>query len=314
MIGRQIGSVKPGKVQVVERGGMGVPFVRRTGGVREMTNKPPHVCRGKLSRLANARRNTDNLPVPLQPQYDLEKIKYATDAPTFAKAVGLYESGKVTQFTEEVRAYSAMVLGTKPYHVVVEARRHDYGHCDCYLGQKEVLCKHMVALAIYAVQRGNPLPEEDNRDVTRPACSGKLGTLDKEERAAVKKAVTDALKYIKPYHGPSRLWFAYQWSLSEGCRRLAKVVSGLPVGEQTARLLVDLLLRLDKKVSYGGTDDSDGTVGGFMAATVRVLEAYAALDPDCIETFSRLEHKETSFGWEEPLMRLVGKKRAGTRK
>jgi hypothetical protein len=246
--------------------------------------------------------------VPVQPHYDLEKIKYSTDAPTFAKAVGLYESGKVTHFREEVGAYSAIVLGTKPYRVVVEARRNDYGHCNCYLGQKEMLCKHMVGVAIYAVQRGKPLTEEDKRRVTHPACSGKLGTLDKKELAAAKNSVTEALKYIKPYRGPSRLWFSYQQSLSEGCRRLAKIISDLPVGEQTARLLVDLLLRLDKKISYGATDDSDGTVGGLMEAAVRVLEEYAALDPDCIKVFSRLEHKETCFGWEEPLMRLVGKK------
>lgn len=244
----------------------------------------------------------------IQPQYDLEKIKHATDAPTFEKAVGLYESRKVTHFTEEVGAYSAMVLGTKPYRVVVEARRNDHGHCDCYLGRKEMLCKHMIAVAIYAVQRGNPLTEEDKRTVTHPTCSGKLGMLDKEELAAVKHSVTDALKYIRPYRGPSRLWLSYQQSLSEGCRRLAKVISDLPVSEQTAKLLVDLLLRLDKKLSYGGTDDSDGTVGRFMGGAVRVLEEYVTLDPDCIKVFSRLEHKKTCFGWEEPLMRLVGKK------
>jgi hypothetical protein len=39
-----------------------------------------------------------------------------------------------------------------------------------------------------------------------------------------------------------------------------------------------------------------------------VLEEYAVLDPGCIKAFSRLGHKETCFGWEEPLMRLVGKK------
>jgi hypothetical protein len=246
--------------------------------------------------------------MPVQPQYDLEKIRFATDASTFGKAVGLYESGNVTHFTEERGAYSAIVLGAKPYRVVVEARRHDYGQCDCYLGQKKMFCKHMVAVAIYAVQKGNPLIQEDKRHVTRPACSRKLGTLDKEELTAVKQSVTDALKYIKPYHGPSRLWLSYQQSLSEGCRRLAKVISDLPVGEQTAKLIVDLLLRLDKKVSYGGTDDSDGRVGSFMDEAVRVLEEYATLDPDCITVFRRLEHKETSFGWEEPLMRLVDKK------
>ena len=67
------------------------------------------------------------------PDYDLNKIKFATDGLTFGKAVALYESGKVTQFEEGIRSYSAVVLGTKPYRVSIEARRYDYGHCTCYL-------------------------------------------------------------------------------------------------------------------------------------------------------------------------------------
>lgn len=70
------------------------------------------------------------------PDYDFNKIKFATDKSTFAKAVNLYESGKVTQVEEGIGSYSAIVLGTKPYRVSVEARCYDYGHCTCYLGQK----------------------------------------------------------------------------------------------------------------------------------------------------------------------------------
>jgi hypothetical protein len=34
----------------------------------------------------------------MRPAYDLDKIKFATDRPTFEKVVALYESGKVTQY------------------------------------------------------------------------------------------------------------------------------------------------------------------------------------------------------------------------
>lgn len=238
-------------------------------------------------------------------KYDLEKIKYATDALTFEKAVALYESGKVTQFKEGIGAYSAVVLGTKPYKVSVEARRYDYGHCECYLGQNDKLCKHLVALAIYAVKGGKQLTEEDKRLVTQPTCSGKLGTLSKNELSAVKKAITGTMRYIKAYEGPSRIWFSYQNSLSEGCNRLAKIVSDLPVSEQTAKLLVNMLLRLDDKLCCGGVDDSNGTVGRFIEETVSILEEYAKLDLNCAKTFQALEHKETCFGWEEPLLKLI---------
>ena len=37
------------------------------------------------------------------PDFTLDKIKFATDGPTFEKAVALYESGKVTKVEEGIR-------------------------------------------------------------------------------------------------------------------------------------------------------------------------------------------------------------------
>lgn len=241
----------------------------------------------------------------MPPKYDLNKIKFATDAPTFEKAVDLYEKGKVTQFKEGISAYSAVVAGTKPYRVSVEARRYDYGHCECYLGQNNTLCKHLVALAIYVVTDGKPLTDEDKRQVSQVTCSRRLGELSKGELSLVKKEITGAIKYIKPYNGPSRIWFSYQNSLSEGCNRMAKIVSDLPVNEQTAKLLVDMLLRLDDKLCRSGVDDSDGIVGGFIEETVQILKEYAKFDSSCAQAFRELEGKETCFGWEESLLKLI---------
>lgn len=245
----------------------------------------------------------------MQPRYDLDKIKFATDRPTFEKAISLYENGKVTQFKEDLSGYDAVVLGTRPYRVFVSDSHYDQGDCECYLGQNDILCKHMVAVAIRAVKVGKNLNKEDKQLVPQVICSGKLGELSKEELVRAKKVITDAIRYIKPYNGPSRIWFSYQNSLSEGCNRLSKIISELPVSKQTAKLLVALLLRLDKKLSYGGVDDSDGTVGGFIEETVQALEEYAKLDSTCIKTFHELEGKETCFGWEESLLKLIKEKR-----
>lgn len=241
----------------------------------------------------------------MKPRYDLNKIKFATDGSTFEKAVGLYENGKVTQFKEGIDAYSAVVLGTKPYRVSIDASRYDYGYCECYLGQNDTLCKHMVAVAIRAITGGKLLTEDDKLIIDRPSCSGRLGNLTKEELTGTEKSIATAMRYIKPYRGPSRIWFSYQNSLSEGCNRLASIVSDLPVSEQITKLLVDMLLRLDKKLSYGGVDDSDGTVGGFIEETVDVLKEFAKLDPDCAREFHKLKDKETCFGWEQSLLELV---------
>jgi len=241
------------------------------------------------------------------PSYNLDKIKFATDGPTFERAVGLYEGGRVTKFKEELNGFFATVLGTKSYRVYVDRRHYNEGDCECYLGQQDTLCKHMVAVAIYAVMGGKKLSKEDKELVSSPVCSGKLGELSKEELAETKKAITSAIRYIKAYTGPSRIWFAYQNSLDEGCARLSKLVSGLPVSEQTVKLLINMLLRLDKKLCEGGVDDSDGAVGDFIEEAVLMLQEYAKLDSSCIKAFKKLCGQSTCFGWEEPLVKLLGK-------
>lgn len=241
------------------------------------------------------------------PDFTLNKIKFATDQSTFEKAVAIYESGKVTQVEEGIRSYSAIVLGSKPYKVSIEARHYDYGHCMCYLGQNDTLCKHMVALAIHVVMDGKPLSEDDKKQIHTPICSGKVGDLNNKELSEVEKNITSALTYIKPYRGPSRIWFAYQNSLEEGCNRLSATISDLPVSIVAAQLLVNLLLRLDQKLQTGGVDDSDGIVGGFIEETVDVLKDYGKLDPECIKTFNKLKGKETCFGWEKSLLEMVNK-------
>lgn len=241
----------------------------------------------------------------MKPAYDLDKIKFSSDRATFERAADLYEKGKVTKFKCGAAESSAVVLGSEPYNVWVSVRRHDEGDCTCYLGRNNTLCKHMIAVAIYAVMDGKKLGNSDKEFVEAPRSSGRKGELGADKLAAVKKSITDAMKYIKSYSGPSRTWFAYQNSLSEGCNRLSAIVSDLPVGPQMAKLLVDLLLRLDKKLANSGVDDSDGTVGGFMEQTVQVLQEYVAIDPECREAFKILQGKETCFGWEEPLLKFI---------
>lgn len=240
----------------------------------------------------------------MKPKYDFNKIRFATDAPTFEKAVGLYESGKVTQFKEGLGVFSATVIGTQPYHVFVSSYRYNEGGCNCYVGQSDTLCKHMVAVAIYAVKGGGTLADDEKAVIAGPRCSGRIGELGDEEMADRKKEITEALKYIKPYNGPSRIWFRYQASLQEGSNRLANIVSELPVSPETAGLLVDLLLRLERKL-MGGVDDSNGTVGGCMTDIVEVLEEFAKLVPECALKFKKLQNLRTSFDWEEPLLKYI---------
>src|SRR3989344_6559832 len=107
------------------------------------------------------------------PYYDLDKIKFSTDEPTFERAVGLYERGKVTRFQNGLMGYFAVVLGTEPYDVFVSDAHHDHGSCTCYLGREDTLCKHMVAVALYAIKNGKKLTDEDKKTVSTQISSGK---------------------------------------------------------------------------------------------------------------------------------------------
>ncbi|MBU4421350.1 hypothetical protein L6259_01880 [Candidatus Parcubacteria bacterium] len=241
------------------------------------------------------------------PSYNLDKIKFGVDKPTFDKAVDIYDSGGVKSFEDTGFGFSAKVKGSGDnfYEVYVPAKQYDHGSCDCYLGQRDILCKHMIALAICAVMGGGQLSEEDKELTDSPECSGRAGELKKTELLEIKAEISVAMRYIKPYNGPSRLWHRYQDSLLEGCRRLTVIISDFPVSKQTAKLLIDLLLRLDKKLCYGGVDDSDGTVGSFMYEVVDILIEFTELDSACIKTFFVLCDKKTCFGWEEKLVEIL---------
>jgi len=240
----------------------------------------------------------------MAPTYDINKIKFATDEGTFQRGVDLYERGKVTDVEEALGDYSAVVKGTKPYRVSISGRRYRDATCECYLGERGTLCKHVVALALHAVMDDQPLKSEDKQQPSEIKCSNKRDELSKDELADVKKSITAAMKYIKPYHGPSRTWFANQDSLQEGCNGLRAIISEFPVNRQVADVLVKLLLRLENKLSVGGVDDSNGIVGGLAGELISLLEEFARIDPACINAFKALCGKEYCFGWEESLVRI----------
>jgi len=246
----------------------------------------------------------------MPPSYDLNKIKFATDKATYQRAVDLYERGKVTDVEEALGDFTAIVQGTQPYRVSISGRRYKDAHCTCYLGQKGTLCKHAVALALHAVMNGQPLSSDNKRQRNEIKRGDRREELNAEELAIVKQSITEAMRYIKAYSGPSRTWFANQDSLQEGCARLSAIVSNLPVNKQAADILVKLLLRLDRKL-MGGVDDSNGIVGGFILEVVEMLKELVQADPASIDAFKPLVGKQTCFEWEMPLVRIFEERDMG---
>ncbi len=241
----------------------------------------------------------------IKPKFTFEKIKFSIDPPTLKKAIDLYETGKIKNFKEADYCYSAKVQGTNLYNVEVDFDHYDSGDCNCYIGKQGDLCKHMVAVAIYALFRGDKIPEDSIEVLLHPVCSNKIGELNETELVEVKEKISQAVKLIRAYSGPSSTWFHYQNKLSEAVNRLTEVVSKMPVSYQTTDILIRLLVRLDKKLVSGGVDDSDGTVGGFITDVVEVLKEFAKLDEKCLKAFNKLKGVSTCFGWENSLLQLI---------
>lgn len=238
----------------------------------------------------------------MKPRYDLEKIKFGIDNGSWTKAVGLYENGRVKNFQDTGFTWVADVLGTQPYKVIVSKKKYTDGNCTCYLGQNNTLCKHMIAVAIAGLKRGKPLTKEEQTQHNEILFSGKAKELTSDELGLFKTKIAEAMRYIKAYKGPSRIWFAYQDSLIEGCNRLSAIFSRLPANPESTDLIIKTLLKLDKKLQTGGVDDSDGTVGGFIEDSVKLLLSFVQVAPACAKSFKILKNIETCFGWEEPLL------------
>ncbi len=238
-------------------------------------------------------------------RYELEKIKFGIDNKTWEKAINLYVEGKVNNFQDAEFTFVADIQGTELYRVIVSQKSYTDGNCNCYLGQNNTLCKHMVAVAIYGLKKGLPLTAEEKTQHNEIKFSGKIGEIDQLKLDLFKAEISKAMRYIKAYSGPSRIWFTYQDNLTEGCNRLAAIFSSLPVSQQITRLIIKVLLRLDNKLNTGGVDDSDGTVGGFIEDAANLLIEFAKAKPDCKKEFAALKGKETCFGWEEPLLKLL---------
>lgn len=228
-----------------------------------------------------------------QPTFTIQDIKYSVDAIMFERAKKLFESGKVQKIAETPHGYTATVQGTSPYQVSLSRKHIDQGYCDCYMGQNDELCKHMLALGLAVLHlsgKAEEVKEESPNDFD-----------------AVKQLVASGMRKIKPYHGPSKIWFSYQRELDVGAGMIEVAVRNLPAGKENARYLWSLVLKLSKKLSHGGVDDSDGTVGGCIFALVEQCGRYAKEKPELKPLIQKFTEDDTGFGFEENLNELLQK-------
>lgn len=224
------------------------------------------------------------------PKFTLNDVKYAEDSAMFARAEKLFKFGKVGAINEEIYGYSATVHGTHLYEVSVSKRRVDEGSCTCYMGQNDMLCKHMLALALAVLYMTGASAAPPITDI-----------------GEAKKQVNEGIKKLRPYNGPSRIWFSYQRGLSVGAGMIMHAVSGLPASKENAEYLWELVLRLSDRLATSGIDDSDGTVGNCVSEIVLKLGEIAKKEPSLKPMLERLSRDDTGFGFEDELRDLLRK-------
>ncbi len=233
------------------------------------------------------------------PKFTISDIQLGVGNLEFEKAFALYKKGAVNHLEKDFLGYSAIVSGTHDYIVNVSLVSYDRGNCNCYLGQRDELCKHMLALAIALVYKYKP---DDVEIIKQPldqaVCSGVIRDITKDEIKNIKAEISKSFSFIKSYNGPSSKWFQYQDSLIRGSRLILLALSKLPVCEKSSIICINLLKRLDKKLLNGGIDDSDGTVGDLMIQIVEVLNMFADSNQKIKEYIKEKLPKGEVFDWE----------------
>lgn len=233
----------------------------------------------------------------MQPLFNYADVKFAESDAVFKRAIELFVKEKIIDYSELFDGYAATVIGTKPYHVELSRKRVDRADCNCYLGQNDQLCKHMLALGLYVLHKYSLIDANGN-----PVGADKLTSENARDN------VTAALRKIRSYNGPSRIWFEYQRSLDIAAGTINDAVELFDISIDNAKYLWKLVLRLSKKLSHGGVDDSNGTIGGVIFTILEKVANMAHQDESIKCWVAAHCTDDTGFGFEEDLQKLVDPK------
>ena len=227
------------------------------------------------------------------PIFTIDDVRYSEGQTTYARARELFDHGKVTNFEFTAYGYLAVVRGTNDYIVSLSSKALELADCTCYMGQTDQLCKHVLAVALVALSRQGCKTDEAARILTT------------EE---AKLRIRAGLKKIRAYSGPSKIWFSYQRQLSVGAGIIVATVKQLPPTPDNAILIWKTVLRLSKKLSTGGVDDSDGSVGnGCGLELIATLHNWAATSDDLYHCIEKFTSDETGLGFEDELRTMFNR-------
>lgn len=230
----------------------------------------------------------------MKPLFTYSDIKYASDEAMFKRAKELFAKQNVQFYETMADGYRAVVQGSQPYRVRLSRKRVDYADCDCYMGQNDTLCKHMLALALKALYESGLIDQSGD-----PVASSVVLPAD------AKLHISAAIKKIRSYDGPSRIWFEYQRKLDIAAGMISEALPLLDTSMANTKYLWKIVLRLSDKLARGGVDDSNGTIGGAIYATLERIAQMAKHDQAIKAWAVKNCTTDTGFGFEEELQGML---------
>ena len=211
-------------------------------------------------------------------------IEHAVSKPTLKKAEKLFNDDCVLDVEYKRTEICASIMSTKEYTTCISYKDFFNSYCNCYAGQEDKMCKHVLALALYVLDDNELLDDEVQQAKSL-----------EEAKVLVKKGVAK----IRSYNGPSKTWFRYTHNLYVSAKIIEDAVVDLPAGKDEVKYLWKLVLRLSKKLATTGVDDSDGAVGGAIdTITYKIIEM-AKEKEELIPLLEKFAKDDTGFGFED---------------
>lgn len=227
-----------------------------------------------------------DFPQPRFTYYDLRAV--LSDA-TFEKAKNIVKNGKVRIHMVFPGSVVAKVTSSNTYTTELSWNGPFMSYCTCYAGQDGKICSHVVALGLFWLAKFGLI---DSGTLTPPP----LKTWEDIENLTRK-----AFKYIKPYHGKSRLWFRYTAKLEAAALMLQDVADAIKTSPEGARFLWRIVTRLARRLFLGGVDDSDGSLGDAVDYIIQKIARMAKNDKNIYKLAQEFAKDPKAYDFAESL-------------
>lgn len=235
----------------------------------------------------------------LIPSYSISDIRLSLGDKEYRKWLDLYIAGKIQEIHETIHGWSALVQGTSLYRVSVWVCHWDGGSCSCYIGQRDDVCKHLIALAIAITKMYGKWDDiYEDMELDTAYCSWEIRDITDDERVTINTAIRKAMSHICSYDGPSSTWFAYQDHLRQGSRMLLMALSDLPICHESVDICCKTLSKIDIRLCEWWVDDSDGVVWDCMDQIMEVLCLMSDIYPPIVPYILKILPEWQTWDWD----------------